>query len=72
MMKMYEIIADYRPNNPNKPRYYVWADTAKDARMIFTNIISWLKIYSVGVVGDDIATKINEHPSHHIIIGDNK
>lgn len=71
-MKMYEIIADYRPNNPNKPKYYVWADTAKDARMIFTNIISWLKIYSVSVVGDDTAAKINQEPAHHIIIGGNK
>lgn len=67
-MRLYEIVADYRPKNPNKPKYYVWANTANDARKIFGDIISWLKIYSVTVMNKSDADLICGEPDRHIII----
>ena len=40
----YKITADYRPNNPNKPIYYVMAHDKKSAKKTFSEVISWLKI----------------------------
>lgn len=71
-MRLYEIEADYRPKNLNKPKYYVWADTVKDARLIFSNIISWLTIYNVTPVTEEDSAKICSEPDKHIIIGDNQ
>ncbi len=68
-MRLYEIEADYRPKNPKKPRYYVWADTAKDAKLIFSNIISWLTIYNVVPMDKEDSDKICNEPDKHIIIG---
>lgn len=52
-MNLYEIEADYRPKNPNKPRYYVWGYTIKDAKLVFSNIIPWLTIYNVTQVNEE-------------------
>lgn len=67
-MNLYEIEADYRPKNPSKPRYYVWADTVKEAKLVFSNIISWLTIYNVTMVDKKVACKICNEPDKHIII----
>ena len=68
---MFEITADYRPNNPNKPKYYVLADSRREAKEKFEQIISWLKVYTVKTVDEDLAEKILRHPGRNIIIGDN-
>lgn len=70
-MHLYEIEADYRPKNPKKPKYYVWADTAKDAKLIFSNIISWLTIYNVTAMNEEDACGICNEPDKHIIIKHN-
>ena len=68
-MHLYKIEADYRPKNPRKPRYYVWADTSKDAKLVFSNIIPWLTIYNVTPVNEEDTYKICSEPDKHIIIG---
>ncbi len=70
MTNLYEVTADYLPNNPNKPKYYVVASSKKEAREKFSDIISWLKIYRVDLVDEDIADDIIKQPQNHIIIGD--
>ena len=69
-MRLYEIEADYRPKNPKKPKYYVWADTVKDAKLVFSNIISWLIIYNVTLMNEEDSDKICSEPDKHIIIGE--
>lgn len=68
-MRLYEIEADYRPRNPKKSKYYVWVDTVKDAKLVFSNIISWLTIYKVTPVDEEDSNKICNEPDKHIIIG---
>lgn len=65
--RLYKITADYRPNNPNKPVYYVIATSKSEAKKKFSDRISWLKIYDVvEYIGD--STEILAHPDKHIII----
>ena len=66
--ELYVITADYRPNNPNKPKYYVVASSKKEAREKFSRLISWLKIYGVEVVDPSKSIHIINHPEKHIII----
>lgn len=47
MIKMFTVVADYRPNNKSKPKYYVRAHNASEARRRFSANIPWLKIYDV-------------------------
>lgn len=68
MVKLFEITADYRPNNPNKPVYYVLADCKKEAKKRFNNIISWLKVYSIIEIDEVVAENILNNPMKHIII----
>ena len=65
---MYVVTADYRPNNHNKPRYYVIAASMKEARAKFSAVISWLKIYNVELVAENESADIMKHPDKHIII----
>ena len=65
---LYEITADYRPNNPNKPKYYVVASSKKEARDRFERRISWLKVYNIELMAFDEANKIVNDPAHYIII----
>ena len=44
-MQTYEITADYRPNNPNKPKYYVHANSKKQAKEKFSRCFTWLTVY---------------------------
>jgi len=69
MNNLYVITADYRPNNPNKPKYYIFADSKKEAREKFSSVISWLKIYTVDLVDKDTANEIIRYPEKYIIIG---
>lgn len=66
--ELYVITADYRPNNPNKPKYYVVASSKKEAREKFSRLISWLKIYGVEAVDPSESVHIINHPEKHIII----
>jgi len=66
-MKLYEIVADYRQNNQNKPRYYVYGESKVQAKRRFTQHISWLKIYEVNELSPGRATEIASHPELHII-----
>lgn len=63
---LYEVTADYRPQNPNKPKYYVIANNKREAKRKFSDLITWLKIYEVKEIenGDEIIS----HPEKHIII----
>ena len=67
-VKLYEIMADYRPNNPNKPKYYVRARNKSEAKKRFDNKIGWLKIYSVKECDEDMARKVVGNPQHYIIV----
>jgi len=69
-MRLYEVTADYRPANPNKPKYYVVADNKKDAKAKFSAVISWLKIYAVELVNEEFADYIISKPEKYIVIGD--
>ena len=66
--RIFDITADYRPSNPNKPHYYVRAKTKKEAKDIFKSVISWLDIYNVDICEDFIANKIIAEPMKHIIL----
>ena len=69
MKKLYRIIADYRPNNPVKPKYYVIAYSKQEAKKKFQSLISWLKIYEIEeVTKDEDITEIISNPRHYIII----
>lgn len=44
---VYKITADYRPLNKKKPSYYIYADSAKNAKLKFEKTFTWLKVYNV-------------------------
>lgn len=67
-MKLYKITADYRPHNPNKPHYYVYGKTEKEAKRRFNALISWLKVYEIDEVDDLTVKSIVAEPSNHIVI----
>lgn len=67
-MKLYEITADYRPNNPDKPKYYVYGENKIEAKQRFSKCISWLKIYEVTELDEATAEKIISEPMKHIVI----
>lgn len=69
-MRMFDVTADYRSSNPNKPHYYVLANNKKDCRRIFNSLISWLKIYDISEIEDPaMVHNIRSHPSRYIILG---
>lgn len=66
---VYEITADYRPKNPNKPKYYVVSKTEREAKKKFMAKIPWLKIYSCILLDESMSGNIISHPEKYIIIG---
>ena len=69
-MKLFEVTADYRPSNQNKPKYYVSCVDKSQARRMFMQKISWLKIYEVEEVTDDeMIRQIISHPEKYIVLG---
>ena len=64
---LFKIIADYRPNNPNKPRYYVLAKDKKSARSRFSEYIPWLTVYSCEECDSDERDRVLGDHCHHII-----
>jgi hypothetical protein len=67
-MRLWEIEADYRLQNQAKPKYYVLADNAREAKKKFSARISWLKIYSCAEVYDEGRKKrIVENPRYYIV-----
>lgn len=68
MDNVYKITADYRPRNPNKPKYYAVAKTEREAKKKFMAKISWLKVYSCDLLDESTAGNIVSHPEKHIII----
>lgn len=66
-IKLYEITADYRPNNPNKPHYYVRAKNKPEATSKFCNKLCWLKIYQIKECDEYIAKQVIANPDHYII-----
>lgn len=67
-MSLYKIIADYRKHNSNKPCYYVEAESLKQAKKRFKNLISWLDIYYIEVCNSAETKKVLSEPNKHIII----
>ncbi len=72
---LFVVTADYRPNNPNKPHYYVVIDSdanmkkmRKLAQRKFEDRISWLKVYDVKKVEEQEAEEILKNPLRHTII----
>lgn len=66
---LFAIMADYRPNNENKPIYYVLAPNQRRAKTKFKETITWLKIYDcIRIHQEDKIKYIMEHPDKHIII----
>ena len=69
-MKLFEIAADYRPSNPNKPKYYVSCIDKSQARRIFMQTISWLNIYKLEEITDDEKIRqIISHSEKYIVLG---
>lgn len=69
-MKLFEVTADYRPSNLNKPKYYVSCIDKSQARRIFMQTISWLKIYKLEEITDDEKIRqIISHPEKYIVLG---
>lgn len=67
-MRLFEIEADYRPWNPDKPRYYVEAKSKRDARRKFKNKMTWLEVYGCEEVTDkEQADYIYAHPEKYIL-----
>ena len=64
---IYKITADYRPKNPNKPTYYVMAHSKKSAKETFSEIISWLKMYSCEECDEEEKNRILSDPCHYFI-----
>lgn len=62
MENVYEIVADYRKNNPNKPRYYVYANNKKEAKQRFSDIFTWLTIYNINLCDQKTIQKIISDP----------
>ena len=67
---IYKITADYRPKNPNKPTYYVVAHDKKSAKETFSEIISWLKIYSCEKCDEEEKNRILSDPCHYFIFAE--
>lgn len=66
---LFAITADYRPDNENKPTYYVLASNRCKAKTKFKEIITWLTIYDCKRIRqEDKIQYIMEHPEKHIII----
>lgn len=65
---LFQIIADYRPQNPNSPRYFVEAETKRETKKIFTDRISWLKIYDIQPYLDSVEPfwVINRNPKRTV------
>lgn len=69
MLRMYEVTADYRPENESPPKYYVTADNKKEARQKFKAKISWLKILSCEEVTDQtLVLRVFSMPERYILI----
>ena len=67
-MRLFEIEADYRPNNDNKPRYYVLAKSKRDAKRKFENKVTWLDVYGCKeVVDEEMSDYIYAHPEQYIL-----
>ena len=64
---VFRILADYRPHNLHKPDYYVIAKSKREAKIKFTQRISWLKIYECIMCEIEIAQKIVSHPDQYIV-----
>ena len=64
---IYKITADYRPNNSNKPTYYVMAHNKQSAKKTFSEVISWLKIYSCEECDSEEENRILSDPCHYFI-----
>ena len=64
---IYKITADYRPDNPSKPTYYVMAKDKKRAKETFSEIISWLKIYGCEECDKEEEAKILNDPCHYFV-----
>lgn len=62
MTKIYCITADYRPHNEHKPHYYVAAKTPKEAKYIFSSIMTWMKIYEVVECDAKKSEWVKTHP----------
>ena len=66
---LFAITADYRPDNENKPIYYVLAPNRRKAKTKFKETITWLKIYDcIRIRQENKIQDIMEHPEKHIII----
>lgn len=68
---LYWVKADYRPNNPDKPIYYVIAESERNAKRRFENLTAFnhLKVYQTGKVSNiDDVCEILMHPYEYIVV----
>ena len=67
--RLYRITADYRPNNPKKPTYYVVGYSKQEAKKKFQDRISWLKIYDIEeILEGEVIAEVMLNPARYIII----
>lgn len=69
MKRVFMICADYRPQNEKSPRYYLTAQTKKEARQKFSELGSWLKIYEVKEVEPELAGELLKNPERLLFMG---
>lgn len=65
-IKIFKIIADYRPKSPNNPCYYVKAESARQAKKRFLAFMSWLKVYNVELCNEEETEKIMSEPERYL------
>lgn len=46
-ISLFVLEMDYRPKNPNKPLYWCWAKTPKEAREFMQDKFTWLDTYEI-------------------------
>lgn len=66
-MRLFKIIADYRPVNGHNPQYYILENNKSNAQRKFSSKFSYMKIYEIKEVLDkDSQLEILMNPEHYI------
>lgn len=64
---VYEVIADYRENNPHKPHYYIRAENKQNAKKKMLETLSYMKIYKIEKLTDEKEREVLLNPDKHIL-----
>lgn len=59
---LFEVEMDYRPKNPKKPRYRIWAKSKQEALRYATSTFTWLNLYGCQVASRADLMRFTETP----------